>query len=125
MKTIIDMLPQDDEGLSTYEFLVNRLADLDDDALESVIDRLAEIDRTGQYLTSASRYLHALDSVGFEKQVNRMVSLIIDRDRERRYLGDLIQAIYGNDYVDHAEELSARDDNFRRIYKRLYPGFKV
>ena len=30
-------------------------------------------------------------------------------------------AIYGEDYADHATELCAADNNFRRIYKRLHP----
>ena len=50
-----------------------------------------------------------------------MVALIIDRDREHRYIGDLIQSLYGPDYQQHAAELSATDNNFRRMYKRLYP----
>ncbi len=30
--------------------------------------------------------------------------------------------MYGPDYADRADELSAADNNFRRIYKRLYPN---
>ena len=46
----------------------------------------------------------------------------IDKDREHRYLADILTGIYGPDYASHAAALSASDDNFRRIYKRLFPN---
>ncbi len=45
----------------------------------------------------------------------------IDKDREHKYLPDLLQGLYGADYEVRAKELIAADDNFRRIYKRLFP----
>jgi hypothetical protein len=32
-----------------------------------------------------------------------------------------MQSLYGEDYAERAAELSAVDNNFRRMYKRLYP----
>jgi hypothetical protein len=32
-----------------------------------------------------------------------------------------MEQFYGADYAGRAAELSAADNNFRRIYKRLYP----
>ena len=32
-----------------------------------------------------------------------------------------MEQFYGADYADRADELSAVDNNFRRIYKRLFP----
>ena len=47
---------------------------------------------------------------------------IDDKDRERVYIGSLLTDIWGPDYMDKASELAAADNNFRRIYKRLYPA---
>ena len=33
----------------------------------------------------------------------------------------MLRQMYGPDYAERSEELSATDDNFRRIYKRLFP----
>jgi len=46
----------------------------------------------------------------------------IEKDREHRYLPALIESLYGADYAERAAELSATDNNFRRIYKRLQPS---
>ena len=46
----------------------------------------------------------------------------IEKDRERAYIGQLLAELWGEDYAEHADEISARDDNFRRIYKRLFPS---
>ncbi|MCH5220129.1 MAG: hypothetical protein J1F20_06110 [Muribaculaceae bacterium] len=121
MRKDLEQLSEDLEGLPTYEFLVNKLPELTDEEINKVIDHFSLIDHSGQYLASGARYLHAVDSEGFRRHVDRMVALVIDRDREHRYLADLLTAIYGEDYTDHVAELSANDDNFRRLYKRLYP----
>ncbi len=34
---------------------------------------------------------------------------------------DILPALWGEDYASHVAELSAADNNFRRIYKRLFP----
>ena len=53
--------------------------------------------------------------------ISRLIATAIEKDRERRYLPDLITSIWGADYQSRAEELIATDDNFRRIYKRITP----
>ena len=83
---------------------------------------MISVDLTGQFLASAARYLHAIDAEGYENVVNRLVAATIDKDREHRYLPDVLNSIYGPDYHSRAAELSASDNNFRRIYKRLYPN---
>lgn len=50
-----------------------------------------------------------------------MVAAAIEKDRERRYIADLLESLYGADYRDRVDQLNASDDNFRRIYKRVYP----
>ena len=119
-KEEIEAVDKDKEGLQTYEFLVNHLYELNDAQLSEVIDHLESADRSGQYLASGARYMHAIDSERFKEYVRRLVALTIERDRERNYLSDLIQALYGANYYDRVEEL-ASDDNFRRMYKRLFP----
>ena len=72
-------------------------------------------------MASAARFLHAIDAEHYAEAVRRLVALTIDRDRERRYLGDLMTSIYGEDYAERTPQLIATDNNFRRMYKRLFP----
>lgn len=109
------------DGLKIYEYLVNHLDTLNDDQLSEVVDSLSGKDISAQYLASAARYLNAIDPVGYKEFIDRMVELIIERDREHRYIPELTAALYGADYAERADELSARDNNFRRLYKRLHP----
>ena len=113
-------LRQDPDGLLTYEYLANHTEDCDED-LDALMDNLVRVDLNGQFLASTARYLHAIDAVRYEPYIRRLVTATIDKDREHRYLGDILTAIYGTDYASRAAELSAADDNFRRIYKRLFP----
>lgn len=76
-------------------------------------------------MASAARYLNAIDSEGYSPAIRRLVAATIDKDREHRYLPDLLQGLYGTDYKEHATELCASDDNFRRIYKRLFPSSTI
>ncbi len=113
-------LEADTEGLVNYEYLANHIDDIDPD-IDFIIENLRSVDHTGQFMASAARYLNAIDAARFAEPVRRLVSLTIDRDREHRFIGDLIVSIYGADYAERATELSAADNNFRRMYKRLYP----
>ena len=80
------------------------------------------VDLNGQFVVSTARYLCAIDSERYADSIDVLVKAAIEKDREHKYLGDLIAGIYGADYKERAAELSATDDNFRRIYKRLYPA---
>lgn len=113
-------LENDPDGLLTYEYIANNINDCRDD-IDYLIENMIRVDRSGQFVISAARYLNAIDPVDFKEQISRLVASGIAKDRERKYLSDLIQGLYGEDYREHAEELSATDDNFRRIFKRLYP----
>ena len=115
-------LKSDPDGLLSYEYLANHIETCDDADLNAVIENLIRVDHNGQFSASAARYLSAIDSVRYAQQISALVASTIDKDREHRYLGDLIVALYGPDYRDHAEELSANDNNFRRMYKRLFPN---
>jgi len=113
-------LEKDDSGLLTYEYIANHI----DDAscpLDFLVENIIRVDKSGQFAVSTARYLNALDSEKYHDQIDALVKAAITKDRERAYLPMLAAALWGNDYADHAAELCASDDNFRRIYKRLYP----
>lgn len=112
-------LSKDTDGLLTYEYIANHIGSCMDD-MDYLTDNMIAVDLTGQFTASAARYLSAIDAVTYSAYINRLIAATIEKDRERRYLGDLMQGIWGPDYASRASELSAADDNFRRIYKRLF-----
>ena len=113
-------LETDADGLATYEYIANHIDDCAAD-MDFLIDNMNRVDLTGQFVISAARYLYAIDSESFAAAIDRLINLGIEKDREHRYIGALMEQFYGADYTDRAAELSASDNNFRRIYKRLYP----
>lgn len=117
---IVKELEKDPDGLMTYEYIANNIGMIEED-LDWLADNLIRVDGNGQFLVSAARYLHAVDSDAFAAAIDKMVAAAIDKDRERVYIGYLLQSLYGDDYMERAEELRISDNNFRRIYKRLYP----
>lgn len=119
-ETLKKKLEADTDGLSTYEYIANHIDNCADD-MDFLIANMDRADLTGQFVISAARYLFAIDPQGFAGPIEQLVAIGIDKDRERRYLGALMEQFYGADYTVRAAELSAADNNFRRIYKRLYP----
>lgn len=117
----IQELKRDPDGLMTYEYIANHIDECSESDLDALVDNMVTVDLTGQFLASAARYLHAIDAQRFAEPVKRLIASTIDKDREHRYLPDILNSIYGADYADHASELIATDNNFRRIYKRLFP----
>jgi len=113
-------LAADSDGLLTYEYIANHIG-TDELDIVWLTDNIIRADANGQFTGSAARYLHAIDPTHFAAEINRLIAATIDKDRERRYLPALLQGIWGDDYETRAPELSATNDNFRRIYKRLYP----
>ncbi len=114
-------LSQDPDGLLTYEYIANHIGSCDD-IMDELVDNMIFVDSTGQFVVSAARYLFAINPDLYAAHITRLIGAAIEKDRERRYLADLVQSIWGPDYADRAAELSAADDNFRRIYKRLLPS---
>lgn len=114
-------LAADTDGLLTYEYIANHIDTVEPD-LPWLVENMKQVDLNGQFVISAARYLFAIDAERFASYIDTLVKAGIDKDRERRYLGDMVRQMYGADFAEHAEELSAKDDNFRRIYKRLYPS---
>ena len=114
-------IKHDPDGLLTYEYIANHIDNCDND-LDVLIDNIINVDKSGQFTASAARYLYAIDPEKYAVAVGDLIAATIDKDREHRYLPDILQAIYGSNYHEQASELSAKDDNFRRTYKRLYPN---
>lgn len=113
-------LGNDPDGLLTYKYIANnieRIADI----LPELVDNMVCVDPNGQFCVSAARYLHAIDAENYAQAVDRLIAAAIDKDRERAYIGQLLPDIWGADYAGRVDELNASDDNFRRIYKRIYP----
>lgn len=113
-------LGKDPDGLLTYEYIANHI-DSCFEIIDDLVDNMIAVDKNGQFVVSAARYLYAIDHEKFAVAINRLIAAAIEKDREHRYIGDLLQGIWGADYAGHVDELNASDDNFRRIYKRLYP----
>ena len=90
--------------------------------MPELIENLRRCDSSGQFLASSARFLAAVDRERFDCVLGTLIEGAIEKDRERRYIGSLLEAIWGADYQKHVDELRAADDNFRRIYKRIYPA---
>ena len=110
----------DSNGLLTYSYIANNI-DSCEEEMDFLVANMIKVDMTGQYVASAARYLYAINKEQYKSHISTLIASVIEKDREHRYLPDLIQGIWGDDYLQPAEELKS-DDNFRRIYKRLYPS---
>lgn len=121
MKDYLQHLQADVDGMATYEYIVNNVDSCLED-MDELTEILKRVDLTGQFLASSARFLYAIDAEKFGKAVEPLIEAAIDKDRERRYISSLLEAIWGKDYHSRVEELKASDDNFRRIYKRIYPS---
>lgn len=113
-------LSKDPNGLMTYEYIANNIQTIDD-IMPELVDNLILVDKTGQFIVSTARYLNAIDSNRFADSIDRLVKAAIARDREHVYLADLAVSLWGPDFREKAAQLCETDDNFRRIFKRLYP----
>lgn len=111
-------LATDADGLLTYEYIANHIGECAD-IMPELVENMIAVDTTGQFLVSAARYLAAIDREAHAESIDRLVAAAIDRDRERRFIADLLPSLWGADYADHVVELADRDNNFRRIYKRI------
>lgn len=107
------------EGMAVYEYIVDNVTTCEPEMAE-LICKLRMADNSGQFLASTARYLAAVDKEKFEHWLTPLIEGAIERDRDHRYIGSLLEGIWGEDYKDRADELMISDDNFRRIYKRIY-----
>lgn len=116
---ILKKIEQDPDGLETYEYIVNHVYDCREE-MQFLIDNMKRVDSTGQFLASTARFLTAVDREAFADVIPEFIEAAIAKDRERKYIGSLLDAIWGPDYMEKAEELKTTDNNFRRIFKRIY-----
>lgn len=114
-------LAKDPDGLMTYEYIANHIGDCDC-IMNELAENMVRVDQNGQFTVSAARYLNAIDAERYAAVISMLIAAAIEKDREHRYIGDLLQSIWGDNYMDRAETLRLTDDNFRRIYKRLFPA---
>lgn len=119
MSEILKCLNEDRDGMATYDYIVNNV-DTCHESMPQLIDNLRRVDISGQFLASTARFLCAVDREKFADCITPLVEGAIEKDRERKYIGSLLQAIWGPDYMDKADQLKVSDDNFRRIFKRIY-----
>lgn len=121
MTEALKNLENDVDGMATYDYIVNHV-DSCCDIMPALIDNMLRVDMTGQFLASSARFLAAVDRQAFEPWLAPLIEGAIDKDRERKYIGSLLEALWGQDYHERAAELKESDDNFRRIYKRIFPS---
>ena len=114
------ILDDDTNGLLTYEYIANNMGSIDED-MPALVNNMIMKDRTGQFVVSTARYLNAIDREKYASSIDLLVKAAIAKDRDHVYLAYLASSLWGTNYKERAAELSAQDDNFRRIYKRLYP----
>ncbi len=124
MTEALKNLENDTDGMATYDYIVNHVGTCGD-IMPALIDNMLRVDMTGQFLASSARFLAAVDRPTFEPWLAPLIEGAIDKDRERKYIGSLLEALWGADYHERATELKETDDNFRRIYKRVYPSGSV
>lgn len=120
MNEVIKNLSKDTDGMLTYEYIANNVGECDE-IMVDLIENMKRVDTSGQFVASTARFLAAIDINRFRPFIDMLIEVAIDKDRERRYLGSLLKGIWGEDFQDHVEELREKDDNFRRIYKRIFP----
>lgn len=113
------ILSSDTDGLLTYEYIANHMGTCDDD-MPALADNIIRVDLTGQITVSAALYLHATGPDKYKDIIDKLIAASLQKDREHKYIVDLLPGIWGEDYKSHVEELNRVSDNFRRIYKRIY-----
>lgn len=113
------ILSSDTDGLLTYEYIANHMGTCDDD-MPALADNIIRVDLTGQITVSAALYLHAAGPDKYREIIDKLIAASLQKDREHKYIVDLLSGIWGEDYKTHVDELNRQSDNFRRIYKRVY-----
>lgn len=110
-------------GMDIYDYIVNNVGVVEAE-LPQLIAQLNAVDTTGQFLASSARFLSSVGKEAFAVHISRLVECAIDKDRERKYIGSLLEALWGKNYMENAQALRGSDDNFRRIFKRIFPDKK-
>ena len=61
-------LSKDPDGLLTYEYIANNI-DTCHEIIDDLVENMILVDRNGQFLVSAARYLNAIDSEFYASQI--------------------------------------------------------
>lgn len=109
----------EEKGMSVYQYIVDN-CDSCIAEMPELIAKLHKVDTSGQFFASTARYLAAVDRERFDSWLAPLIEGAIEKDREHRYIGSLLKAIWGEDYEQNVDQLIASDNNFRRIYKRIH-----
>lgn len=108
-------------GMEIYEYIVNNV-DSCHKEIDHLICDLKLNDTTGQFLASTARFLAAVDKEAYADCLPSLIEAAIEKDHERKYIGQLLEAVWGADYKQNIETLRNTDDVFRRLYKRVFPS---
>lgn len=114
----------EDEALEVYQYIVDNCEHCAEE-MPKLIEKLHDVDMSGQFFASSARYLAAVNRENYEPWFAPLIEGAIEKDREHKYIGSLLTSIWGEDYEQRLEELKLNDDNFRRIYKRLHPEHNI
>ena len=113
------ILNSDTDGLLTYEYIANHMGTCDAH-MPALADNIIRVDLTRQITVSAALYVHATGPDKYREIIDKLIAASLQKDREHKYIVDLLSGIWGEDYKTHVDELNRQSDNFRRIYKRVY-----
>ena len=120
---VLRKLKKDEDGLATYEYIANNIGQCDE-IMPELVNNIIKVDRRGQFIVSTARYSHVIDPEKYAVCISQLIEASIEKDRDLKYMPSLLSSIWGEDYKEHVDELNSTDNNFRRIYKRVYPkGF--
>lgn len=117
---VLRKLKKDEDGLATYEYIANNIGQCDE-IMPELVNNIIKVDRSGQFIVSTARYLHVIDPEKYAVCISQLIEASIEKDRDLKYMPSLLSSIWGEDYKEHVDELNSTDNNFRRIYKRVYP----
>ena len=78
-------LAKDTNGLLTYEYIANHINSIDD-MMPDLVENMIRVDKTGQFVVSTARYLHAIDPNKFSQSIDTLIKAAIEKDRNRAYL---------------------------------------
>ena len=69
-------------GLLTYEYIANHIGSVDK-IMPELVEIMIMVDKTGQFVVSTARYLHAIDPKKFANSIDKLIKAAIEKDRER------------------------------------------
>ena len=95
---ILKKLRKAEDGLSTYEYIANNIGNCDE-LMPALVENMINVDRNGQFVVSTARYLHAIDAEKYADSIDLLVKAAIDKDREHKYIPDLLSSLWGADYA--------------------------